>query len=153
MNPRGRSFDKGQVRTLSTINDLTSNPAFNGAKMSLGAVKVVGSFGSCSNTPPTAASLTATSLAEGLSGWMNHAETIASNLPPSFAFVTSTSVDEFANAPLDSGELTELTTNCDSIFTQGSGAGICTCGSGDNGLVAAAASENANGVRRRRKRR
>jgi len=31
------------VRTLSVINDLTSNPAFNGAKMSLGAIKIIGS--------------------------------------------------------------------------------------------------------------
>jgi len=71
-------------------------------------------------------------LAEGLKGWINHAETIASNLPPSLAFATSTSVDEFQNA-LDSGELTALTTNCRDILTQASGAGICTCGSGDNG--------------------
>jgi hypothetical protein len=135
------------VRTLSTINDLTSNPAFHNARMSVGAIKVVGSVGLCIS-PDTAAGLasiglvvadpmpiTGFPLAEGLKGWINHAEMIASNLPPSFAFVTSTSVEEFASAPLDSGELSELTTNCNAIMSQGSGAGICTCGSGDNGPV------------------
>jgi hypothetical protein len=118
------------VTTTSTINNLISNPAFNNAKMSLGAVKVVGSSGTCSNKPPTAASLTAANLAEGLKGWMNHAETIATNLPPSFAFVTSTSVEEFKDAELDSGELAELLFNCNHLIAQGSGAGICSCGQG-----------------------
>jgi len=91
---------------------------------------LVGSFGTCSNTPPTAATLSAAKLAQGLKGWINHAEKIATNLPPSFAFVTSTSVEEFATAPLDSGELAELTNNCNAIFKQASGAGICSCGAG-----------------------
>jgi len=141
------------VRTLSTINDLTKNPAFNGAKMSLGAIKVVGSetfFGTCFSK--IAAELDPGGLAEGLKAWINHAETIATNLPP-FGFTTSTSVDEFANAPLDVGELEELTINCRQLFAQASGAGVCTCGSGDNGLVTAAASEDAKVVRRRRRRR
>jgi len=128
------------VRTLSTINDLTSNPAFHNAKMSVGAIKVIGSIGRCTS-PTTAANLISAGvdsfagigLAEGLKGWINHSETIASNLPPSFAFVTSTSVDEFANAPLDSGELFQLTNNCRLNVAQASGAGVCTCGSGDNG--------------------
>jgi len=134
------------VRTFSVTNDLISNPAFNGARMSLGAIKVVGSFGICSS-PTTAAGLTPIvagpvgadpfaiggfRLAEGLKGWISHAEAIASNLPPSFAFVTSTSVDELANAPLDSSELIELTTNCAANVRQASGAGICTRGSGEN---------------------
>jgi len=74
------------------------------------------------------------SLAEGLKAWINHAETIATNLPP-FGFTTSTSVEEFENAPLDSGELTELISNCHQIFAQASGAGICTCGKGDSGFI------------------
>jgi len=116
--------------TTSVITNLISNPAFSNAKPSLGAVKVVGSFGTCANTPPTAASLIAANLAEGLKGWINHAEKIATNRPPSFAFVTSTSVERFAGAPLDSGELRELTSNCASIVRQASGAGICSCGVG-----------------------
>jgi len=116
--------------TTSVITNLISNPAFQNAKMSLGAVKVVGSFGTCTNTPPTAATLTAANLAEGLKGWINHAEKIATNLPPSFAFVTSTSLERLAGAPLDSGELTELTSNCAAIVHQASGAGICSCGVG-----------------------
>jgi hypothetical protein len=109
--------------------------------MSVGAIKVVGSFGIC-NSPTTAASLTLAgaaalgitgfNLAQGLKGWINRAETIASNLPPGFAFVTNTSVEEFASAPLDSSELKQLVTNCNAIVSQASGAGICTRGSGEN---------------------
>jgi len=121
------------VITLSVINDLISNPAFHNAKMSVGAIKVVGSSSNqgraCFTSPffggVTAADLTPADLAADLKGWSSHAESIASNLPPSFAFVTSTSVDEFANAPLDSGELSELTLNCKHLVVQGSGAGIC----------------------------
>jgi len=116
--------------TTSVITNLIANPAFSNAKTSLGAVKVVGSFGTCTNTPPTGATLTAVNLAEGLKGWINHAEKIATNLPPTFAFVTSTSVERFAGAPLDSGELSELTSNCAAIVHQASGAGICSCGVG-----------------------
>jgi len=116
--------------TTSVITNPVANPAFSNAKTSLGAVKVVGSFGTCTNTPPTAATLTAVNLAEGLKGWINHAEKIATNLPPSFAFVTSTSVERFTGVPLDSGELTELTSNCAAIVHQASGAGICSCGVG-----------------------
>jgi len=73
------------VTTTSTITNLISNPAFHNAKMSLGAVKVVGSSKTCKN-PTTAASLSpvetdTTNLAEGLKGWMNHVEKIATNLP------------------------------------------------------------------------
>jgi len=114
------------VLTVSVIANLTANPAFHNAKMSLGAIKVVGSFRNCSFDQ--ASLLNGPLLAEGLKGTMNHAETIASNLPPSFAFVTSTSVDEFKAAPLDLGELRTLVTNCGQLFKQGSGAGICNCG-------------------------
>jgi hypothetical protein len=54
------------------------------------------------NCDVTAGTLTAANLAEGLKGWINHAEKIATSLPPSFAFVTSTSVERFTGAPLDS---------------------------------------------------
>jgi len=121
------------VRTRSTIADLTSNPAFSNAHMSLGAIKIVGSSNLCIRNIGGNVALV-NNLAEGLKAYTNHAEKIATNLPPSFGFVTSTSVDEFQNAPLDSGELLQLTTNCRSIQNQASGAGICTCGSGDNGI-------------------
>jgi len=122
------------VLTLSVISDLISDPAFNNAKMSVGAIKVVGSSSngsghfSCLNAPEqvvTAAEIGPGDLAQGLEGWINHTEKIATNLPPSFGFVTSTSVDEFAIAPLDLGELLQLTTNCGHLVHQGSGAGVC----------------------------
>jgi hypothetical protein len=125
------------VRTQSTINDLTSNPTFNRADLSLGAIKIVGSQGQCASIAlpgfaiTTAAFVTRGLLTEGLKAWTNHAETIASNLPPSFGFVTSTSVDEFQNAPLDSGELNALVSDCAFIVDEASGAGVCSCGIGD----------------------
>jgi len=88
------------VRTQSTINDLTSNPTVAGADLSLGAIKIIGSFGDCATvtTPKsattTAAFITAENLVEGLKAWINHAEKIATNLPPSFAFP-----DEYLSRP------------------------------------------------------
>jgi len=125
------------VRTQSTITNLTSNPTFNGADLSLGAIKIIGSQGPCfsfavpGSAHTTAADLVSSELTEGLQAWTNHAETIASNLPPSFAFVTSTSVDEFQNAPLDSAELNALRSDCAFIVDEASGAGVCSCGVGD----------------------
>ena len=123
------------VRTISTINDLVSHAAFVGAKTSVGAIKVVGSERGCGIIPGrffSAAFLGPNNLAEGLGASLGHTETIASNLPPSFGFVTSTSVDEFANAPIDNAEVSSLTFFCTALFFGGSGAGICTCGSGEN---------------------
>jgi len=84
----------------------------------------------------TAAQIAPVDLAQGLKATINHAEAIATNLPPSFAFVISTSVDKFQNAPLDSGELSELTTNCGQLVSQASGAGICSYGAGTLGAAA-----------------
>jgi hypothetical protein len=104
------------------------------ARAGIGAIKVVGSSTngsghfSCLNAPEqvvTAAEIGPGDLAQGLEGWINHTEKIATNLPPSFGFVTSTSVDEFANAPLDLGELLQLTTNRSHLVHEGSGAGVC----------------------------
>jgi len=114
------SADK--VLTLSTISDLTSNPLFKNAKMSLGTIKVISCIGTttvCSGD---------CIVEKGLLAWISHAETIASNLPPSFGFTTSTSVDEVPSVPIDFGEIEHLVQDCNFAQTQGSGAGICDCG-------------------------
>lgn len=119
--------------TLSTINNLTSNPLISGAKLSLGTIKVIGS-----SAPPSdcvgavEAGSGAHNGSDGLKVWLNHAETIASNRPPSFSFVTSTSVTEATSVPLDEVEAAVLISVCNFAEVEGSGHGICNCGTGEN---------------------
>jgi len=131
------------LKTISTINDLTSNPQFS-SPLGVGVIKIVTSgydnegviCGSGGNgLPGTAGTLVpfVPPLEDGLEAWATHAESIASNnagFTPPFGFVTSTSVDEFEHAPLDSGELRTLTTECLNAELHASGRGICTCGVG-----------------------
>src|SRR5208337_2478521 len=92
------------------------NPQFS-SPLGVGVIKIVTTnvgFGCINGTATggtlaTAGSVQPTWLAEGLTSWLNHAESIASNNPgftPPYGFVTSTSVSHFAHADIDSGELT-----------------------------------------------
>jgi len=136
------SADK--VLTLSTIADLTSNPLFKNAKMSLGTIKILG----CNDTPICGGAFPASTGdcvgAHGLKAWLSHAEKIVTNLPPSFGFITSTSVDELASVPIDAVEGTNVVTECNFAVKQGSGAGICDCGAGGDGIVAAPGSQSSS---------
>ena len=126
-----------EVNTFSIINELTSNPQF-ASPLGVGVIKMVGSSGNdalkCTSggngTLGTAGTLVASDLADGLTAWNNHSETMASNNPtfkPPFGFVTSTSVAHFAQSPLDNTELTNLTSVCQNIELHASGRGICLC--------------------------
>jgi hypothetical protein len=132
------------VKTISTINDLTSNPQFS-SPLGVGVIKLVTSTvtapGGCTSggngVSGTAGLLRAIDLADGLTAWINHTESMASNNPgftPPFGFVTSTSVAHFAFAELDSGELLGTTAGlvpiCHNIELHASGRGICSCGIG-----------------------
>jgi len=132
------------VQTFSTINDLTANPQFS-SPLGVGVIKIVTTnigFGCINGTATggtlgTAGSIQPMWLAEGLTSWINHAESIASNNPgftPPFGFVTSTSVSHVERALLDSGELTStnhgLVPACANIELHASGRGICHCGIG-----------------------
>jgi len=151
------------LRTLSVINNLSTNFGVNRANLSAGVVDVVSStlnFACPSNqpncTPDSAAvnletqgglgcdpsgghgspelpgatdfSVTPTT---GLRVWMSHTE---GNVPqPATAILTKgVSVEEFATAPLDSTHLSELEGACGFLLTNGSGRGVCSCGSGDS---------------------
>ena len=123
------------LRTISVINDLTSNP-LTGGSLEAGVIKIVG-------VPPLAvgpdeASLCPSSetfpapLEEGLHAWINHTESMASNqagFTPPWGFITKTSVEEFADSKIDTSELNNLFNQCEFINEHGSGHGICTCGS------------------------
>jgi len=134
------------LRTISVINDLTSNPQFS-SPLGVGVIKIVATSIATNDStlctsggngaPGTAGTLNAFA-ASGLRAWINHSDSIASNNPhfdPPYGFVTSTSVTDFARATLDSGEIRNpiggLTTTCLNIELHASGRGICSCGVGD----------------------
>jgi len=132
------------VKTISVINDLTSNPQFS-SPLGVGVIKIVtsttfapvGCTSGGNGEPGTAGRLRVEDLTNGLTAWINHTESMASNSPsftPPFGFVTSTSVAHFATAALDSGELLGVTAGlvpvCNNIELHASGRGICACGIG-----------------------
>ena len=127
------------VLTLSTINNLTGNPLFASPKLGLGTITIVGSskdVGSsatftCSGAEP--ASTGNSDGSNGLQAWLSHADSIASNNPgDNFAFITSTSVERLPSVPLDNGEAGNMITQCQSAVAEGSGRGICNCGTGES---------------------
>jgi hypothetical protein len=128
------------LKTISVINDLTSNPQF-ASPLGVGVIKILTSNfttpASCisggNGVPGTAGSLTAANLTYGLDASSSHTESMASNNPgfvPPFGFVTSTSVEHFRFSVLDVAEFTQLTAICLNIELHASGRGICTCGIG-----------------------
>lgn len=107
------------IRTLSVNTDLTSNP-LTGKTLTHGAIKIVSAAyapkapfkcSNPSNIVPTPA----------VNAWATHIQT--SNFT-----ITET---QSQAATLSAGEVSALDTQCASILNVGSGAGICTCGTGD----------------------
>lgn len=104
------------LRTLSVTKDLTSNP-LTGRKPTTGAIKIISSVAGACN----AAAVTP---APELRSWATHIQS---------ANGTATQVTETESlaADLSGEELAAVTANCAFIQNQGSGSGICTCGTGD----------------------
>lgn len=104
------------LRTLSVNTDLLSNP-FTGTSPTTGPIKIVSipSSGRTCPTYPTKLSPTA-----GIRAWATH-------LQNSGALTETSSQD----ATLSSTEITNLQNECKAIHLDGSGHGLCTCGSGD----------------------
>jgi hypothetical protein len=101
------------IRTLSVDTDLTSNP-LTGHVLNAGAIKVVSSVcGDASKLNPEPA----------VRAWATHIQNTKS------AFVITEG--ESQDATLSSGEVSSLDSECNAIEIDGSGAGICTCGTGD----------------------
>lgn len=105
------SLSPDSIRTLSVNTDLTSNP-LTGKTLSHGAIKIVSA--TCGdpakiNPVPT------------LRSWATHIQT--SNF-------TITEGESQASG-LSAGEITQLDNECGAIELDGSGSGICTCGTGD----------------------
>jgi len=158
------------LRSLSVINDLTSNLGVNGANRSAGVIEIITSplnFKYNSGTPvvpginkdtngqnfacdPSFAQGAAIGAGTGINvaipspgmrAWENHTESIAPTAPAS-GFVTALSEEKFATSTLDGSEAINLTTNCARQFANGSGTGVCTCGAGDNASSRAPRSSN-----------
>jgi len=105
------SLSPNSIRTISVNTDLTSNP-LTGKILSHGALKVVSS--TCGDPAKIAATPT-------LRSWATHIQN--SNF--------SITEGESQDAGLSSGETAALDKECSAIELDGSGSGICTCGTGD----------------------
>jgi hypothetical protein len=103
------------LRTLSVNTDLTGNP-LTGVILSTGVIKIVSTIPVAGACPlPTKVNSEA-----ALRSWTTHIET-------GFAITETASQD----ATLSTGEVTRLQAECTAIKLDGSGRGICTCGTGD----------------------
>ncbi|MGA7908398.1 MAG: hypothetical protein WCA16_13400 [Candidatus Sulfotelmatobacter sp.] len=99
------------LRTLSVNSDLTSNP-LTGVTLSTGLIKVVSTTGTnASRLYPTPA----------IRSWATHIQN------SNFAVTETASQD----ATLSSAEVGRLNAECSAIQLDGSGKGICSCGTGD----------------------
>jgi hypothetical protein len=103
------------LRTLSVDTDITGNP-FTGVILSTGVIKIV-------STIPVAGACplpTKVNSEPALRAWTTHIQT-------GFAITETASQD----ATLSTGEVTRLQAECTAVQLDGSGHGICTCGTGD----------------------
>jgi hypothetical protein len=104
------------LRTLSVNTNVTGNP-LTGVVLSSGVIKIVSTIpvaGACP-LPTTVNSEPA------LRSWVTHIQN------GSYTETETASID----ATLSSGEVTRLAAQCYGIKLDGSGRGICTCGTGD----------------------
>ncbi|MGA2879233.1 MAG: hypothetical protein ABSG13_09815 [Bryobacteraceae bacterium] len=96
--------------TLSVYGDLTSN-TLTGVPLPSGAIKIVSSS-TCNAVSPKPAA--------GIRAWATHVQNNGQ--------VTET---DFQDSGLSAVELSRLAAECAAIALDGSGKGICTCGTGD----------------------
>jgi hypothetical protein len=109
------------LRTLSVNNDLTANPLL-GAVVDTGSIKIVSTATNGGLCPTYPTSLTPIA---GVRAWATHLQNY--NLFTYNLFTETPSQD----ATLSSAEVTRLQDKCDGIRIDGSGKGVCTCGTGD----------------------
>ncbi len=108
------------LRTLSVNEDLTSNP-LTGSSLTVGVVKIVSTIATSAKTcpnPDTASNLVPT---PAVRAWATHIQN------SNFTITEGASQD----ATLSSTEEGNLEKECNAIHSVGSGAGLCTCGTGD----------------------
>jgi hypothetical protein len=108
------------LRTLSVDADLTSNP-LTGATLTGGVIKIISTYAYTNKTCPTPISPGHLVPTPAVRAWATHIQNT------SFTITETASQD----ATLSSTEQGNLESECHSINNVGSGAGICSCGTGD----------------------
>jgi hypothetical protein len=104
------------LRTLSVNTDLTSN-ALTGVSLTTGAIKIV-------STPPIGGACPLPKTLNpkaGIRAWATHIQN------SNFTITETASQD----ATLSSTEVVHLEKECAAVALDGSGKGVCTCGTGD----------------------
>ncbi|HTC48747.1 MAG TPA: hypothetical protein VK722_15580 [Candidatus Aquilonibacter sp.] len=105
------------LRTLSVNTDLTGNP-LTGKTLATGVIKIVSNVATSTVCPvPTKLN----SIQGGVRAWATHIQNA------NFSETETASQD----ATLVAAEVNRLNAQCNSIVLDGSGSGICTCGTGD----------------------
>ena len=108
------------LATLSVDNDLTSNP-LTGKKLATGVVKIVSAQPVANTCPlPAQGGSMGVVLTPAIRAWMTHIQN------SNFAITETASQD----ATLSAAEVHRLGVECASIVIDGSGSGICSCGTG-----------------------
>jgi hypothetical protein len=105
------------LRTLSVNTDLTSNP-LTGVTLTSGVVKIVSTKAPASGVCPLPVTMTPTA---AVRAWGTHIQN------SNFSITETSSQD----ATLSTWEQGSLQTECRAIHADGSGHGICSCGTGD----------------------
>ena len=117
----GCKLSPDSERTLSIDKNLLGNPINTNIVTPDGVIKVVSqpqnSKGQC--RPDDEGSKPAA----GLRAWATHIQSVSTSY--------GETEEEFGAAPLSNNELFWLQNQCSAIYTNGSGHGICTCGTGD----------------------
>jgi hypothetical protein len=109
------------LRTLSVNVDLTGNP-LTGVTLTTGVIKMVSVAPSPGNTCPLPTQVKGTpALEPAIRAWATHIQNA------NFAITETASQD----ATLSTAEEGRLAAECYAIVLDGSGKGICTCGTGD----------------------
>ena len=107
------------LRTFSVKHDLTSNP-LTGVPVSTGVIKIVAAAVNNNPCDPTSN----VSPKPNVRAWVTHIQNAVGSAYP----ITET---ESSDSTLGATELANLQAQCAFVNILGSGAGICTCGTGD----------------------
>jgi hypothetical protein len=103
--------------TIDVNDDLTSNP-LTGITLFSGDIKIISSTGypTCNPRTPKPAA--------GIRAWATHIQ----NQSHGSYFQTETA---FSDSSLSADELSSLASTCAAVIKEGTGFGVCTCGTGD----------------------
>ena len=116
------SLSPNDLRTLSVNHDLTSNPLVR--TLQTGSISIV-STATTDGVCPLPTVLNPTS--GGVRAWATHIDRV--RFGPLVGYVESTAASQ--DATLSSTEENELAFACDALYIDGSGYGICSCGTGE----------------------